>query len=324
MIRFAWILFVGLVVFGCGSIPVATNPEAEVPGGRIAFMGGGDGSNFQLYVMGSDGSGLVTVLPDVEPRSDFSGQSWSPDGRQLVFASNLGGNANFDIYTMNIDGTGLQRIVGDLGGDFAPSWSPDGTQIAFQAHRLDATGWDIFVVNVDGSNERNITTSPEDEELASWSPDGAQIVYQVSGNSGSSIYVMDANGQNRRLLVAGGARVANETPSWSPNGTRVAFASNLHQDWSNAVGTPNAEFEIYTVNSDGSGVRRITFVSDSIGSARWPTWDPSGNTLAFEWSETSPATLQTFWNIATVNVDGGNLKKIPMIRQGRVPRWAPQ
>lgn len=312
-------------LWGCGRIPVATNPAEEVPGGRIAFIGGGDQFNFQLFVMWSDGTGLETVLPDVDPRSDFSGQAWSPDGKKLVFASNLGGNANYDIYTMDLDGGNLTRIVGDSGGDFAPSWSPDGTQVVFQAKRSGVTGWDLYVVNVDGSNERNLTNTVEDEEVASWSPDGSQIVFQVREGGGVGIYVMDVNGQNRRQLVAGGDRLANETPAWSPDGRRVAFASNMHQTWDTGTAQNNvAHYEIYVVNADGSDLRQVTNISDSIHSARWPTWSPEGQTLAFELSTLSVSSTETFWNLATVNVDGSNFKQIPMTRQGRVPRWAPR
>ena len=317
-----WLLVL-VVLMGCGRIPVATDPDAEVPGGRIAFIGGGDEFNFQLYVMWSDGSGLKTILPDVDPRSDFSGQSWSPDGRRLVFASNLGGNANYDIYSMDLDGGQLTKIVSDSGGDFAPSWSPNGQQIAFQAKRSAETGWDIYVVNVDGSDEKNITHSVEDEEVVSWSPDGTQLVCQVGEIGGTSIYVMDRDGKNRRMVVAGGGRVAHETPSWSPDGRRIAFASNLHQVQQSVNMVASAEYEIYTVAVDGSDLRRVTYVSDALHAARWPTWDPSGTTLAFELSEVSPVAVETYWYIATVNLDGLNFKKVPMTRQGRVPRWAP-
>jgi len=310
--------------WGCGRIPVATDPAEEVPGGRIAFIGGGDQFNFQLFVMWSDGTGLETVLPDVDPRSDFSGQAWSPDGRQLVFASNLGGNANYDIYTMDLDGGNLKRIVGDSGGDFAPSWSPDGSQIVFQAKRSDATGWDIYVVDVDGANEKNLTNTVEDEEVASWSPDGSQIVFQVREAGGVGIYVMDVDGQNRRQLVAGDFRVANETPAWSSDGQQIAFASNMHQTWDTNAQSNAAHYEIYVVNTDGSNLRRITNISDTIHAARWPTWSPGGKTLAFEVATLSVTSAETFWNLATVNVDGSNYKQIPMTRQGRLPRWAPR
>lgn len=322
MIRYLCV-FLFLTV-GCGPIPKVVDPDTLVPGGRIAFIGGGAEYNFQLYVMNSDGTHLETVLPDVDPRSDFSGQTWSPDGRQLAFASNLGGDANFDIYMMNLDGSGLVRIVDDSGGDFAPSWSPTGTQIAFQAHRRNETGWDIYVVNVDGTGERNITQSPEDEEVATWSPDGSQLVYQLRTGTGSSIWIMDADGNNRRPVVEGDGRVVHETPVWSPDGRKIAFASNMHQDWTNLSASALAQYEIYTVDVDGTDIRRITHVSDAAHAARWPSWDPTGQTLVFELSEVLPSTLEIAWRLATVNVDGSNLKKIPIVRQGRVPRWSPR
>lgn len=179
------------------------------------------------------------------------------------------------------------------------------------------------MVNVDGSNEKNITQSVEDEEVASWSPDGSQIVFQVREIGGTSLYVMNADGGNRRLLVAGGGRVAHETPAWSPDGKRIAFASNLHQAQQGGNTVEAAEFEIYTVDVNGSDMQRVTYVSDGLHAARWPTWAPSGKTLAFELSEVLPVTVETYWYIATVNQDGSNFKKIPMTRQGRVPRWAP-
>ena len=61
--------------------------------------------------------------------------------------------------------------------------------------------------------------------------------------------------------------------SWSPDGSRVVFAS--HRDGPSST-------EIYVMNADGSGQRRLTFDSghDSIFDVL-PAWSPDGGTIAF-------------------------------------------
>ena len=103
MIRRYLFLFSIVCVSGCGQIAAPTAPtdpadpaDPAVAGGWIAFIGGGTNENLVIQLIRPDGSSRKTVMPDADPRSDFSGHGWSPDGSQLVFSSNLGGNAKRD------------------------------------------------------------------------------------------------------------------------------------------------------------------------------------------------------------------------------------
>ena len=58
------------------------------------------------------------------------------------------------------------------------------------------------------------------------------------------------------------------TPVWSPDGRRIAFTSR-----------PDDNSEIYVVNADGSGQRRLT--RNAAGDFG-PTWSPDGRKIAFE------------------------------------------
>jgi Tol biopolymer transport system component len=67
----------------------------------------------------------------------FINPSWAPDGKRLIFASNIQDpkGRNFDIYTINVDGTGLERITFNETFDGFPMFSPDGKRVVFASNR---------------------------------------------------------------------------------------------------------------------------------------------------------------------------------------------
>ena len=75
--------------------------------------------------MDRDGSNLrqVTKLGG----ANFA-PSWHPDGKRLIFASNIHDpkGRNFDLYLVNVDGTGLERVTFNETFDGFPMFSPDG------------------------------------------------------------------------------------------------------------------------------------------------------------------------------------------------------
>jgi hypothetical protein len=59
-------------------------------------------------------------------------------------------------------------------------------------------------------------------------------------------------------------RTSGDNPAWSPDGRRIAFLSLNVEDF---------DFEIYVMNANGSGQRRLTRVS---GFDTAPSWSPDG------------------------------------------------
>jgi Tol biopolymer transport system component len=91
-------------------------------------------TSLELFVMKRDGSELkqVTRLGG----ANFA-PSWHPDGKRLIFASNIHDpkGRNFDLYLVNVDGTGLERVTYNETFDGFPMFSPDGTRIVFASNR---------------------------------------------------------------------------------------------------------------------------------------------------------------------------------------------
>jgi Tol biopolymer transport system component len=91
-------------------------------------------TKLELYVMDRDG-GNVRQLTTLGAAS-FA-PSWHPDGKRLVFASNVHDpkQRNFDVYMINLDGSGLQQITFNGTFDGFPMFSPDGKHLVFASNR---------------------------------------------------------------------------------------------------------------------------------------------------------------------------------------------
>ena len=63
--------------------------------------------------------------------------SWTPDGKRLIFASNITDpkGRDFDVYLINLDGTGLERVTYNDTFDGFPMFSPDGRHLVFASNR---------------------------------------------------------------------------------------------------------------------------------------------------------------------------------------------
>ncbi len=268
-----------------------------IGGGRILFESNRLGpSIFEIYMMNSDGSGVVRLTYRRQYSRD---PSWSPDYQRVVFDSGPQDDDNGrEIFVMNANGSGLTQLTHNGVKDYDPSWSPAGDRIAYTTFDIN---WEIFSMNTNGTDKVNLTKRAGPDMDPCWSPDGTKIAFDSeNGGDDYHIWVMNADGSNKTQLTFGSS-FDDTDPSWSPDGTRIAFESDRDGDieiWvMNAddgsglqnltnntvrdvdptwmVGTERIVFgsyrsgngEIYVMNSDGSGVQQLTFNPMSDGDA---------------------------------------------------------
>ena len=116
---------------------------------------------------------------------NIGGSTWSPDGKQVAFVSNISGRNN--IWLVPADGGWPTQFTISEQRQIPPAWSPDGNWIAYASDYDGNEQWDIFVVSPKTGEVVNLTTTKEiSEESPVWSPDSKQLAYTAKPKSGSS------------------------------------------------------------------------------------------------------------------------------------------
>jgi dipeptidyl aminopeptidase/acylaminoacyl peptidase len=120
---------------------------------------------------------------------NIGGSTWSPDGQQVAFVSNISGRNN--IWIVAADGGWPTQLTISDQRQTSPSWSPDGKWIAYASDYDGDEQWDIFLASPTTGEVQNLTTTKEtSEESPVWSPDSKSVAYTVKPKGGSS-YELD-------------------------------------------------------------------------------------------------------------------------------------
>jgi Tol biopolymer transport system component len=216
-----------------GDTGAAVSPD----GGDLAFSSARTGST-EIYVADTR-TGIVrrltgnTSSDDVEP-------AWSPDGRQLTWAS--GSSASHDLVVMGADGSHKTRLVEGAANDVEPAWSPDGGQIAFASNRDGR--YRLWVVSASGGEPTTIVDAPGQMRSPAWSPIGSALAYTGAADGNADVWIAALDGSApKRVTTAPGF---DGRPDWAPDGRRVAFVSNR-----------GGAQRIWLMGADGSGQRAL-------------------------------------------------------------------
>lgn len=246
--------------------------QAQVPGGPACD---------QIYTMDLDGENLRRV-------STGKGRTtcgyFLPAGDRIVFSSTHHVSEAcppppdrsrgyvwplhpYDIFIAKADGSDLRNLTNREGYDAEATLSPDGKRLLFTSDR--DGDMELYVMDVDGANVTRLTHEEGYDGGAFFSPDGSRIVYRAHHPTDATeledyrsllrenlvrpnqveIWVMDADGANKRQITENGA--ANFAPFFHPSGEKIIFSSNVH-------GGGPRDFDLYLVGVDGSGLERVT------------------------------------------------------------------
>jgi dipeptidyl aminopeptidase/acylaminoacyl peptidase len=146
-------------------------------------------------------AGPVPIAQLYYTRSTF-GPAWSPDGREIVFTTNLTGRAN--LWKVSAAGGFPVQLQQSDDRQSGAVWSPDGKWIVFDQDFGGGELYDLFAVSSDGGELINLTNTPDiSESDAHWSPDGntLAIAYRPKDSSNTDIALLDWKTRRVRKLT---------------------------------------------------------------------------------------------------------------------------
>lgn len=198
------------------------------------------------------------VTGDPSSPNGFFSPSWSPDGNNIVFSSDINTGwighdngigwehtQNLSLYTITPEGTGFRQVYSEPAFSFgSPKFSSDGKRVVFYSMTPQQT-WDSR-----GSFSVNSTTN---QILSVDFATGANRI-QHTNSSGCKIYPQYVNntvgyllkgGNNEGIHYTSGKKVLGSmrSPSWSPDGKHVVYEKT---DWT----TRPLQKKLYTWDSE--------------------------------------------------------------------------
>jgi TolB protein len=218
---------------------------------------------------------------------------------RIAFVASRAGRK--EIFAMDSDGHGIRPVTDDRTIDLSPAWSPDGRKIVYTS--LQRGRWELFIADVLSGGTTPVRTSSGFNTAPAWSPDGKQILFCISDEDNIDLYAIAVS--NWRLRRVTDHPEMDTEPSWSPDGQRIAFTSDR------AAGVP----QIFTMNYDGSGLRRLTWDPNAYEGS--PRWSPDAKRIAFV-----QRGFEGF-DVYVTEVEGGVPFRLTVGGSNENPTWSP-
>ena len=208
---------------------------------------------------------IYDVARDLRSRITFNdGEDmvpvWSPDGRQLYFASNREGPLN--VYRLRLEESEEPEFVyGDERTTFASSVSPDGKRLLLVVQGQ-TTANDLLILDLEKGGEPDMFRATRfDEEHAVFSPDGRWIAYSSNESGRPEIYVAASSGHGRHQQLSTGGGI---WPKWIGATSEVVYQDADGRFVSVPVRTRESGIEIGapTILFDGFSGTRLYQIYD--------------------------------------------------------------
>ncbi|HEX6188823.1 MAG TPA: S41 family peptidase [Pyrinomonadaceae bacterium] len=148
--------------------------------------------------------------------------SWSPDGSQIAFISDLSGEE--EVYVIAQDGLkpAQQITTGGSAMRYQPEWSADGKRLAFS----DKDG-KLYVVTLADKKMTEIIDAPRGQiRDYTWSPTGNFLAFSMAtgGNGFSQLHIW--NGADNKVHRVTSQMFNAGSPAWDNSGSYLYFLSD--------------------------------------------------------------------------------------------------
>ena len=217
---------------------------------------------------------------------------FSPDGKLLIFQSEREPeNPFYQIYILDLESGDTHRVSPGVGKTTCAFFRPNSDEVLFASTHHDP--------------EAKAKQKAELEFRAS----GKQRRYSWDYDDQMDIFACRRDGSRLKRLT--------DTPgydaeaAYSPDGTKIVFCSLRHAPA--AATDPSAHGEIYIMNADGSGQRRLTSSSGYDGG---PFFSPDGQRIIWRRFDDKGVNADVY----TMKLDGSDVRRVTDFQ---AMSWAP-
>ena len=260
------------------------SPALALQGRRLAYTQTLD--DIDIWRIELDAAGRARTQTELIASTFWDdGPDYSPDGRQIVFASSRSGSSG--IWVCESDGS-KARLLHACGPHITgtPRWSPDGRWIVFDSRSCapgTASNPDVYLLSAAGGQPRRLTDHEAEDVVPTWSHDGRWIYF--ASNRGGSMQVWKtptAGGPPVQVTQNGGFENYE-----APDGRHLYFTKNRN--------TPG----IWRIPAAG-GAEELVLDQQQAGQHRYWRVNEQGIYFATNNSANGPALL--FFNFTTRRV----------------------
>jgi hypothetical protein len=288
------------------------------PADVIFFSDSGGGLDYGVFTNSADGSSLTRVANTGPPLQFLIAPRWSMDRQRIAFTNDASGTSN--LYMATSAGAELTELVNNIASGH-PRWSHNGQHLGFICRPAVAGVDHICVIpNVAGPigdiplNSHVMPTAAMPSEwqtgshAADWDPrpashdrflfardSGAVVVsrffslnYDGTGLDTITTDVLQVDGGPLRVLDM----------DVSADGAMMVFVG---------FDTQSLTERLYVVNTDGTGLRQLTFPTGTVYDER-PLFSPDGSEVLF--GRRDDFCNLTYWIVAINNTDGSLERQI--------------
>jgi Tol biopolymer transport system component/DNA-binding winged helix-turn-helix (wHTH) protein len=260
------------------------------PDGKTIALGGsreGDPAVAFIWVLAVDTGELKQL--STRPWKTIGRISWLKDGSGiLTIAADPGQDEGSQIWMVAYPGGEVRRVVNDLNTyDFVLDVAADSNTALTSTHRQINNIWVAPAKDLRDTKQITFGSLDRGDGLLGldWTPDH-KIVYTSGNVQGAAIWIMDADGSNRKALTPPGA--IDTVPSVTADGRFIVFHS-----------TRGGGKEIWRANIDGSDPKPLTKCGNNFD----PAVSPDGKWVVYR----SNCDGGRLWR---VNIDGGEARRL--------------
>ena len=241
-------------------------PRLSPDGQQVALMI--NSANLSLWIFDLTRSTLTRVTSDWNHALPV----WSPNGRELIWASDRSGV--FNLYRRLVDSSAEPERLTTSEIDHLPrSWSSDGAFLTLSEFSPD-TGVDVLYLSLaDDAEPMPILTTPSNEDWPMFSPNGEWLAYQSDESGRNEFYVRRFPGGRSKQLVS---TEGGTLPRWNPDGQELFYRNGdkmmsvaVQSEGELVLGKPTLLFEkrffsdlFTTINVTPDG-QRFLYLDDS-------------------------------------------------------------